>query len=89
MTTRIHQHRIYNGKAMICMIIMFGFGYLPPIEPITPLGMHIVGIFFGLLFGWITIGLIWPSNKGCMALVLVGGMKVGAVLSAGCGYFLW
>ena len=85
MTTRIQQDSIYYGKAMICMLIMFGFGYLPPIEPITPLGMHIVGIFFGLLFGWMTIGLIWPSIMGCMALVLVGGMKVGAVLSAGWG----
>ncbi len=85
MTTRMRQDSIYYGKAIICMLIMFGFGYLPPIEPITPLGMHIVGIFFGLLFGWMTIGLIWPSIMGCMALVLVGGMKVGAVLSAGWG----
>ena len=35
----------YYGKAFLCVLIMFGFGYLPPIEPITPLGMHIVGIF--------------------------------------------
>lgn len=85
MTTRTQQDSIYYSKAIICMLIMFGFGYLPPIKPITPLGMHIVGIFFGLLFGWMTIGLIWPSIMGCMALVLVGGMKVGAVLSAGWG----
>ena len=75
----------YYGKAFFCLLLMFGFGYLPPIDPITPLGMHIVGIFFGLLFGWMTIGLIWPSIMGCIALVLVGGMNIGAVLAAGWG----
>lgn len=46
----------YYIKALITIVIMFGFGQLPPIDPITPLGMNIVGIFIGLLFGWMTIG---------------------------------
>lgn len=75
----------YYIKALITVIIMFGFGQLPPIEPITPLGMNIVGIFIGLLFGWMTIGLIWPSILGCVALVLIGGMKVADVLAGGWG----
>ncbi len=85
MPTSVKNNNIYYLKAIVCMLIMFCFGYLPPVEPITPLGMHIVGIFFGLLFGWMTIGLIWPSIMGCIALVLVGGMKIGAVLSSGWG----
>lgn len=75
----------YYVKALITVVIMFGFGQLPPIEPITPLGMNIVGIFIGLLFGWMTIGLIWPSILGCVALVLIGGMKVADVLAGGWG----
>lgn len=75
----------YYGKAFLCLFVMFGFGYLPPIDPITAQGMHILGIFFGLLFGWMTIGLIWPSIMGCIALVLVGNMKMAAVLSSGWG----
>lgn len=75
----------YYIKALITVVIMFGFGQLPLIEPITPLGMNIVGIFIGLLFGWMTIGLIWPSILGCVALVLIGGMKVAEVLAGGWG----
>lgn len=75
----------YYIKALITIVIMFGFGQLPPIDPITPLGMNIVGIFIGLLFGWMTIGLIWPSILGCVALVLIGGMKVADVLAGGWG----
>lgn len=79
------KHTSYYIKALITVVIMFGFGQLPPIEPITPLGMNIVGIFIGLLFGWMTIGLIWPSILGCVALVLIGGMKVADVLAGGWG----
>lgn len=75
----------YYIKALITVVIMFGFGQLPPIDPITPLGMNIVGIFIGLLFGWMTIGLIWPSILGCVALVLIGGMSVVDVLAGGWG----
>lgn len=75
----------YYIKALITIVIMFGFGQLPPIDPITPLGMNIVGIFIGLLFGWMTIGLIWPSILGCVALVLIGGMSVADVLAGGWG----
>lgn len=64
---------------------MFGFGQLPPIDPITPLGMNIVGIFIGLLFGWMTIGLVWPSILGSIALVMIGGMTIKDVLAGGWG----
>ena len=33
----------YYINAFITIAIMFGFGYLPPIAPITPLGMKILG----------------------------------------------
>lgn len=75
----------YYIKALITIVIMFGFGQLPPIDPITPLGMNIVGIFIGLLFGWMTIGLVWPSILGCIALVMIGDMTIAEVLAGGWG----
>ena len=36
----------------IVVLLMFGFGYLPPFGPLTQYGMALVGIFLGLLFGW-------------------------------------
>ena len=50
----------YYIKSAIVLIIMFGFRYLPAIDPITPQGMHVLGIFIGLLVGWSTVGIIWP-----------------------------
>ena len=35
----------YYVNSAICLALMLGFGYLPPLAPITPLGMQILGIF--------------------------------------------
>ena len=54
----------------IVVLLMFGFGHLPPFEPLTPYGMALVGIFFGLIYGWTVSksGLTWPSLLGIIAL---------------------
>lgn len=59
----------------ICLIITFGFGLLPTFGPVTPLGMKILGIFLGVLYGWIFIEIVWPSLMGLLALMLIGNMK--------------
>lgn len=59
---------IYYFHCIIMIIIMFGFGYLPAIEPLPLLGMQVMGIFIGLLYGWTFIDLIWPSLLGLIAL---------------------
>lgn len=69
----------------IVLLLMFGFGCLPPLEPVTPLGMKIIGLFLGLLYGWTTAGLIWPSLMGMLALALSGGMSFKEVLMGGFG----
>ncbi len=46
---------------------LFGFGLLPPIAPLTPVGMQILGIFIGVVFMWSTVGIIWPSILGIVA----------------------
>lgn len=71
----------YYVHSCICLLIMFGFGQLPPVEPLTPLGMNLVGIFIGVLYGWICIEIVWPSLVGLLALMLIGGMKPKALLN--------
>lgn len=65
----------YYVHTVICLVIMFGFGHLPPLDPLTPLGMNLIGIFLSVLYGWVCIEIVWPSLAGLLALMLVGGMK--------------
>lgn len=58
---------------VIIFTLMFGFKYIPPIGTISPLGMQVIGIFAGIIYGWTTMGMIWPSLLGIFALGLLPG----------------
>lgn len=54
------------------LCFMFLFPLLPPIEPITPIGMKIVGIFIGLVYLWSAVDLIWPSMLALLLMAFSG-----------------
>lgn len=72
-------------ETLVFFLIMFGFGYLPAPEPLTPYGMKTLGIFFALLFGWCAIGMIWPSIVGILAMPLLGVLPLNDVFANGWG----
>lgn len=75
----------YIVKSAICIFFMFGFGYLPPFPPLEPIGMHVLGIFIGLLYAWISIGFIWPSFLSIIALNLTGLESMNKIIAGGFG----
>ena len=75
----------YYLHSLITLVLIFGFGFLPPLEPITPVGMRILGILLGLLYGWTLVGLLWPSLFGTLAIGLSGAMSIKEVFIAGWG----
>lgn len=56
-------------NAIIVVVIMIGFQFIPPFLDMTPLGMNILGIFIGTFWGWIKCDMVWPS---ILALTLLG-----------------
>ncbi len=82
---RIDFDLIYYAKVFTGLLIMFGFGYIPPVEPITALGMKVAGIFMGCIFLWSTIGLIWPSIFAIVAMMLSGYSSPKAIIASSFG----
>ena len=68
----------------IVLALMFLFRFIPPFGTITPYGMAIIGIFFGLLYGWTVDAenLIWTSLLGLVALGVTDFGTAGAALAA-------
>lgn len=58
----------YYINSVIMIALMIGIGQLPPFAQITPLGMQILGIFVGVLYGWCTVSLLWPGLVGIVAV---------------------
>lgn len=61
----------YIHAAIMIMLMLCG-GFLPAFGQITPLGMKVFGVFLGLLYGWIFVGILWPSVLGFFTLSLTG-----------------
>ena len=55
------------GFALIAL-----FWTIPPIEPITPLGMKCVGAFLGMIYLWSTVEALWPSLLGLFFISISG-----------------
>ena len=81
-----------NGNMMqwvhtiIGIALMFGIQLLPPIEPITQIGMQIGGIFIGSIYLWSTVGLFWPSLLAVIALGFTDYTDSYSMLGAFAGY---
>ena len=56
----------------IMLILMFGFQLVPPPNGITSYGMAVSGVFFGLVYGWTFLGILWPSLLGVLGLAFTG-----------------
>ncbi len=63
---------IYWLNTIITLLLMFGIGYLEPWGSLSVLGMKVLVFFLGMLWGWTTIGFVWPSMLGLLALGISG-----------------
>ena len=71
--------------ACIIVGIMIVAHFIPAPAPITPLGMQIIGIFVGMIWGWCTCGMLWPSIIG---IVMLGMTDYAASPEAALGMVL-
>lgn len=77
----------YIINSLISLAIMLGFKYVvPATEPLTPLGVEVLGIFLGMLYGWLIVNdVIWPSIAGLVMLGLSDYTTVTGAFSTGFG----
>ena len=70
---------------VIFFLLTFGTGFLPPVG-ITAMGMNILGVFLGMLYGWTFIGFAWPSMICLVALGFTGYADPGKVIGSAFGH---
>lgn len=76
-TSNINQRYFFN--AIISILIMVLFRYIPAFGEMTPLGMELTGVFIGALWGWINCDMVWPS---VLAFIFVGFSDYASSASA-------
>ena len=69
-------------NTLITLTLMFGFGLLPPFGCITKVGMRVLGVFIGVIYGYSTCDIIWPSLFAVLAFGLSGYTTMGGAISS-------
>lgn len=64
------------------------FLLLPPIEPLTPLGMKVVGILLFTAIWWATVSIGYPSILCLVLIALTGVMTPNQVFAASYGWWV-
>ncbi|MBR2008575.1 MAG: hypothetical protein IJ936_00460 [Peptococcaceae bacterium] len=77
----------YYVHTAITLFFMFVFGYIAPtFGSVTPLGMKVLGVFLGMLWGWIFVEMLWPSLLGIIAFGMTGAISVTGAFQGGWGH---
>lgn len=77
---------IYFIHAAIVVFFMFGFSFIPPFGGITEIGMGVLGVFLGVLWGWTFCEQVWPSLLSLIAIGFTGYTTVSKAFVNGFGH---
>lgn len=70
---------------VVILILMLGVGFLPPIGPLTQIGMQTLGIFVSLIYAWSRGQMIWTSLLGLIVYGFEGENTVAGIFTAAFG----
>ena len=69
-------------NTLIILALMLLFRFIPPITPLTPVGMEVIGIFLGCIFAWTVGEVFWPSVLALFLVGLVGENSISGIFTA-------
>ena len=67
---------------IITIALMILVGMIPPVAPLTPYGMKVLGILVGIIYGMSTVDVFWTAICAILGLGLANGAIGGVVVSA-------
>lgn len=86
MTAKAEKHDKYWLNIAIAAVIYFGVRFfVPAVEPLTPAGVQVIGIFFATMYLWITTDTVWASLLSIFLFVTTGLFTPGNALQRSFG----
>lgn len=73
---------------LACLAVIAVFWFLPPLEPLTVIGMRTIGIFIGTVLLLSLVDTVWPVFLSLGLLTLTGGFSLNEVLAGSLGNWI-
>lgn len=75
----------YYVNSILTVALMFGGNFVPSFGSISQMGMGVLGVFLGTVYGWSTVGFFWPSALSIIALACTGYGDFGDLIAQAVG----
>lgn len=72
-------------KLAVCAAVIIIFWIVPPVAPITDIGMKVIGVFIGIVLMLSLVDTVWPSMLGIILLSRTGAVTVNEAISGTLG----
>ena len=90
---KLYLHRVVasgmDGRRWIApamgLALLVAFSLLPPLDPLTPMGMRTVGLFLCLIVWWVSLGVDLPSLMSVVLVAVLGILPPGEAFAAAFG----
>lgn len=79
--TRYPASKIIHSAIVIFLMFLFG-RVIPPFGGISPVGRNVLGVFLGVIYGYCTCEIAWPSILAFVAYGVSGAVTVSGAISA-------
>jgi hypothetical protein len=75
-------------KILCCFAIIIVFWVLPPLDPITQIGMRTIGVFIGTVLLLSVVDTVWPAIFAFAILSQTGVMNLNTILAGSLGSWI-
>ncbi|MDL2294512.1 anion permease [Ruminococcaceae bacterium OttesenSCG-928-D13] len=73
------------SKLAVCAAIIIIFWIVPPVAPITAIGMKVIGVFIGVVLMLSLVDTVWPAMLAIILLSRTGAATVNEVIAGSMG----
>ncbi len=88
MSQRFHIENNKLVKIISCLAIVALFWFLPPVEPMTAIGMKVIGVFIATVLLLSLVDTVWPALLSVILLSRTGVATLNAIIGASFGSWI-
>lgn len=87
-TQKFYMDKATLIKTLACFAVILIFWFLPPLAPITVVGMRTIGVFLGTVLLLTLVDTTWPAFLAFALLSITGSLTMNEVLAGSIGNWI-
>ncbi|NCB61994.1 MAG: hypothetical protein EOM52_00020 [Clostridia bacterium] len=75
-------------KLLACFAVILAFWFIPPMAPLTQIGMRVIGVFIGVILLLSLVDTVWPAMLAVVLLSRAGVCSINEAIAGSMGSWI-